>query len=971
MFTPISLCPRPKFARRRRSGLARIAGLLACGLLAAALDGRAAVPGLADGDFEQGKFASWTTASNSGTAGFSLVTSNPHAGSVCAEIAVTATGTTGFPSLTHTTFEASANSTYELSLWGRASTNRPNMRAHISSASGPTYTVNIPPSSAGWNEYHYAFKAAGTTTISFTFETVSNYFLDDIQVYDETDPTIDSVRTYLWQWGQQARASKKDCWVGGDNDVSAQLPDGRVAWLYNDSFINSIDYTTNARGNGSFVRNYVVVQDGSTLTPLTSTTFFTPSPSAPTSETASSPIYWPSDAIVEGNTLQVFLDEVNKGGGGNQIGQATATLSLPGLTLVNTSYRSFGHILLDGGDGYLYIYSSNKVARVPVGSLSNFSAWTYFNGSTWVSDITQVAAATNLDSHPTSFERLGPNNYAAIIGEPINGVNVQFASSPAGPWTKKSFVYNEPGQTDISFYYFPYIHRETGQNGVYSIGYSDDGPDENDAPPNPPLAAYFYRIAADKCFYAPHYIKSPNLLTLSPYTSATFSENFTDAYTAVGWQVFGGAWAFANGAYQQTASTDSVYSIAKGIVETNLTYTADVTCNSGGGSGLIFRASNYAAGADHFQGYSVLLQPGVGVTLSASDGFGGNTTLARSPLAIAAGTAYTVKVIAYGSTIQAYVGNMTTPVLSVTDATYASGGIGVRADRAAATFDNVSADAVTVSPPTITSFGPVSGYAGSTVVIEGANFASPLAVSFAGEAAAVNNTTATQITATVPDGAVTGPITVTTPSGSVSSTTDFTIIAAVPVITSSTTVTGPVGQPFSYQTIATNHPTTYAATGLPDGLGFDPATGLISGTPTTAGSYTVTLFVSNGAGRGMATLALNIISLAPPVTLTATVPSVSVSSGEMGLFTLSLAEAQTSDMIVNLTIKGTAVNGTDYVLLKTTKKIKAGHTSKPIKVIPQGDLGGSVKKTVVITVAPGTGYTVGTTGKVKVKIIAP
>ncbi len=106
----------------------------------------------------------------------------------------------------------------------------------------------------------------------------------------------------------------------------------------------------------------------------------------------------------------------------------------------------------------------------------------------------------------------------------------------------------------------------------------------------------------------------------------------------------------------------------------------------------------------------------------------------------------------------------------------------------------------------------------------------------------------------------------------------------------------------------------------------------------------------------------------PTATLTALVPSVSASSGEEGEFQLTLSSAPSSDVVVNFAIKGTAVNGTDYVLLKATKKIKAGKTSKPIKIIPQGDLGGAAKKTVVLTLLPGSGYQLGTTGKVKVKI---
>lgn len=198
------------------------------------------------------------------------------------------------------------------------------------------------------------------------------------------------------------------------------------------------------------------------------------------------------------------------------------------------------------------------------------------------------------------------------------------------------------------------------------------------------------------------------------------------------------------------------------------------------------------------------------------------------------------------------------------------------------------------------------------------------------------------------------------------------VTALVPRITSSVTANGSIGVPFSYQIVADAAPTNYSATGLPAGLVVNPATGLISGVPTTLGTFTVTLSAGNAQGTGTATLTLTVAPVLPTVTLMATMPQVTVGSGEIGRFALALSKAQDHDVTVQVEIKGNASAGTDYTAIQDPVTIKAGKTTKIIKIRPLAtESQGPGKRTVTLLLQPGDGYTVGTTGKVKVKISTP
>jgi hypothetical protein len=110
--------------------------------------------------------------------------------------------------------------------------------------------------------------------------------------------------------------------------------------------------------------------------------------------------------------------------------------------------------------------------------------------------------------------------------------------------------------------------------------------------------------------------------------------------------------------------------------------------------------------------------------------------------------------------------------------------------------DTASAADFIVAPAaaaTITSFAPMSGAVGATVVITGTNFCGTTGVTFNATAATTFTVDSeTQITATVPTGATTGPLHVTTPNGTVDSATNFTVTGTATIMSFAPT-SGPVG----------------------------------------------------------------------------------------------------------------------------------------------------------------------------------
>ncbi|ASO07964.1 calx-beta domain protein [Arenibacter algicola] len=107
----------------------------------------------------------------------------------------------------------------------------------------------------------------------------------------------------------------------------------------------------------------------------------------------------------------------------------------------------------------------------------------------------------------------------------------------------------------------------------------------------------------------------------------------------------------------------------------------------------------------------------------------------------------------------------------------------------------------------------------------------------------------------------------------------------------------------------------------------------------------------------------------PNITITATDDSASESPLDNGSFTVSLPSVNTGAAItVNYTVSGTAIQGSDYTALSGSVSIPNGAQSANITVAPINDTEVEPSETVIVTLATGTGYNIGSPSSATVNI---
>ncbi|MEV8087269.1 DUF4185 domain-containing protein [Streptomyces nigra] len=272
-------------------------------------------------------------------------------------------------------------------------------------------------------------------------------------------------------------ASRADDWTGGDGTHSVRLPDGRLLWLFSDTYLGQVHPPPNPFGESStwregaapLVRNSaVVMRDGRLESTLPAPLFPDPAPGQ---------WRWPVAAHVEPRSpgtpervLRVLLWVRAAGPSpwiyGVPVATEVATLSLPDLRVESVvrvadqqgvpdpSRRVLYGTTLVEEDGWTYVFGGDDrraasrpvsrayLARVPRGQLGEPDAWRYWDGSGWsgpdarprpvLGDGRRTGVGSTFSVARADGTYVLFTMAAGTAG--LTTVTSYWACSPAGPW---------------------------------------------------------------------------------------------------------------------------------------------------------------------------------------------------------------------------------------------------------------------------------------------------------------------------------------------------------------------------------------------------------------------------------------------------------------------------------------------------------------------------------------------------------
>lgn len=292
----------------------------------------------------------------------------------------------------------------------------------------------------------------------------------------------------------------RDCcgMTGADGFYSVPLPDGRVVWVFGDTFLGTVNPDgSREKRSPVFIRNSMAIQDGDSLQTIfnvidgwESSLVIPPEAVKGTVFSEDSLWYWPGDGFVENNKLKVFMTGFYQAEQGNWgfrwVNANIAVFTLPDMTLESIISLDFphdmevhwGHAICDDDPDYTYIYGAGEkypfVARATKGNID--TDWEFYDGKGWQKDSQKAAPMVDMKgSEQFSVIKIGDKYvYITQVGDFVNTTLVSMTSEkPFTGWSnKKNLYYPKPLKPEKGlFAYNSVAHPHFTKNGELLVSY--------------------------------------------------------------------------------------------------------------------------------------------------------------------------------------------------------------------------------------------------------------------------------------------------------------------------------------------------------------------------------------------------------------------------------------------------------------------------------------------------------------------
>ncbi len=299
-------------------------------------------------------------------------------------------------------------------------------------------------------------------------------------------------------------------WTGSDATYSLPLPDGRIMWMFGDTFLGTVK-ADRSREGAPFLRNSLVIQQGDELKTLYQ--MKDGQPRAFVSPPREDEWYWPLDATIHQDEIHFMLGRLGSTGSEGNWSFEYRGFDLVILDRFEFSIKSltpkiidpdisFGACILED-DTYTYIYGISSrpfqkrahIARVLGTNLSK--TWEFYDGENWLDEPDDFVIQEGV-SDQFSMLKDG-EKYYLITHEIIFGNRIFIAESdtPTGPFRNKRILYCTPESGGNIFTYNTFAHPELSDSGELRLSYNINSFD-------------FQDIFRDADLYRPRFLKIEN-----------------------------------------------------------------------------------------------------------------------------------------------------------------------------------------------------------------------------------------------------------------------------------------------------------------------------------------------------------------------------------------------------------------------------------------------------------------------------